>query len=88
VPLRDRLRLRELGYVDGRNILFQQRWAEGKPERIPDIMAELVRRNVDVIVVPINPIVSDAKRATSTIPIVMLYSVDPVGAGLVASLAT
>jgi putative ABC transport system substrate-binding protein len=85
VPLRDRLR--ELGYVEGRNILFQQRWAEGNPERFPDIMASLVRLNVDVIVVPIDSIASAAKRATTTIPILMLYVVDPVGAGLVASLA-
>ncbi len=84
-PLRDRLR--ELGYVEERSIGFQQRWAEGKPERIPDIMASLVRLNVDVIVVPINPIVSAAKRATTKIPILMLYAIDPVGAGLVASLA-
>jgi putative ABC transport system substrate-binding protein len=85
VPLRDRLR--ELGYIEGRNVLFQQRWAEGKPERFPDIMASLVRLNVDVIVVPINSIASAAKRATTTIPILLLYAVDPVGAGLVASLA-
>jgi putative tryptophan/tyrosine transport system substrate-binding protein len=84
-PLRDRLR--ELGYVEGQNIFFQQRWAEGRPERIPDIMASLVRLNVDVIVVPINPIIGVAKRATTTIPILMLYAVDPVGAGFVASLA-
>jgi len=84
-PLRDRLR--ELGYVEGRDIVFQQRWGEDKPERIPDIMASLVRLPVDVIVVPINPIIGAATRATATIPIVMLYSVDPVGAGFVASLA-
>jgi putative ABC transport system substrate-binding protein len=84
-PLRDRLR--ELGYVEGRNILFQQRWGEGKPERIPDIMTSLVQLNVDVIVVPINPIIAAAKRATTTIPIVVLYAVDPVGAGFAASLA-
>jgi putative ABC transport system substrate-binding protein len=84
-PLRDGLR--DLGYVEGRNILLQQRWGEGRPERIPEIMDSLVRLNVDVIVVPINPIVADATRATTTIPIVMLYAVDPVGAGFVASLA-
>lgn len=84
-PLRDRLR--ELGYVEGRNIVFQQRWGEGKPERIPAIMASLVRLNVDVIVVPINSIIDAAKRATATIPIVMLFAVDPVGAGFVAGLA-
>jgi putative ABC transport system substrate-binding protein len=79
--------LRELGYAEGRNILLQQRWGEGRPERIPEIMDSLVRLNVDVIVVPINPIIADATRATTTIPIVMLYAVDPVGAGFVASLA-
>lgn len=79
--------LRELGYVEGRNIVFQQRWGEGRPEQIPEIIASLVRLNVDVIVVPINPIIADATRATTTIPIVMLYAVDPVGAGFVASLA-
>jgi putative ABC transport system substrate-binding protein len=84
-PLRDRLR--ELGYVEDRNIVFQQRWAQGKPERIPDIMVELVRLNVDVIVVPINPFASAARHATRTIPILMLYAIDPVGGGLVASLA-
>jgi len=84
-PLRDGLR--ELGYTEGRNIVFQQRWGEGRPERIPEIMDSLVRLNVDVIVVPINAIIADAKRATTTIPIVMLYAVDPVGAGFVASLA-
>lgn len=84
-PLRDRLG--ELGYVEGSNIVFQQRWGEGRPERIPDIMASLVRQKVDVIVVPINPIIGAAKRATATIPIVMLYAVDPVGVGFVGSLA-
>jgi putative ABC transport system substrate-binding protein len=84
-PLRDGLR--DLGYVEGRNIAFQQRWGEGRPERIPGIMDALVRLNVDVIVVPINSIIADAKRATTTIPIVMLYAIDPVGAGFVASLA-
>jgi putative ABC transport system substrate-binding protein len=85
VPLRDRLR--ELGYVDGKNIVFQQRWAEDKPDRIPGIMASLVGLNVDAIVVPINPIIAAARQATRTIPIVMLYAVDPVGAGFVSSLA-
>ena len=84
-PLRDGLR--DLGYLEGRNILFQQRWGEGRPERIREIMNSLVRSNVDVIVVPINPIIADAKRATPTIPIVMLYAMDPIGAGFVASLA-
>jgi putative ABC transport system substrate-binding protein len=84
-PLREGLR--ELGYVEGRNIVFQQRWAEGKPERVPEFIASFVRLNVDVIVVPVNPIIAAAKQATMTIPIVMLYASDPVGAGFVASLA-
>jgi ABC-type uncharacterized transport system substrate-binding protein len=84
-PLRDGLR--DLGHVEGRNIVFQQRWGQGKPERIPEILDSLVRLNVDVIAVPINSIITDAKRATTTVPIVMLYAVDPVGAGFVANLA-
>jgi putative ABC transport system substrate-binding protein len=83
-PLRDALL--DLGHIEGRTVIFQQRWAEGKPQRIPEILESLVRLQVDVIVVPINPIIADAKRATSTIPIVMLYAIDPVGAGFVSSL--
>ena len=79
--------LRELGYVEGRNITIEWRVSEGKYERLPDLAAELVRRNVDVIVVPADQNALAAKRATRTIAIVVTSSSDPVGSGLVASLA-
>jgi len=81
-----RERLRELGYEEGRNIVIEYRWAEGKPDRFPDLAAELVRLKVDVIVVGSFPGTRAAKEATSTIPIVTI-SADPVGTGLAASLA-
>jgi putative tryptophan/tyrosine transport system substrate-binding protein len=79
--------LRELGYVEGRNITIEHRYSEGQYGRLPDLAADLVRLNVDVIVAPAtqNPVV--AKQATRTIPIVMTGAGDPVGSGLVASLA-
>jgi putative ABC transport system substrate-binding protein len=79
--------LRELGYVEGQNIVIEYRWAEGKPERIPELTAELVRLNVDVLMTVGTHGGLTAKRATSTIPIVIPATTDPVGAGLVASLA-
>ena len=79
--------LRELGYVEGKNIRIEWRISDGKYERLPDLAAELVRLNVDVIVVPADQNAAAAKRATLTIPIVMTGSSDPVGSGLVASLA-
>ena len=79
--------LRELGYVEGQNILLEYRWAGGKPERLPALAAELVRLKVDVIVTGGEQAILAAKQATPTIPIVMGASNDPVGAGLVASLA-
>jgi ABC-type uncharacterized transport system substrate-binding protein len=79
--------LRERGYVEGRNIAFEQRYADGKMERLPDLAAELARLKVDVIVTGSNLHVEAARQATSTIPIVMVYAADPVGAGFVASLA-
>ena len=79
--------LREFGYVDKQNILLEWRSAEGKRERLADLAAELVRLRVDVIVALSNPAILAAKQATATIPIVMGGSQDPVGAGLVASLA-
>ena len=79
--------LRELGYVEGRNIAFERRFAEGKLERLPDLAAELVRLNVDVIVTGANPVIAAVKQATATIPVVMTTSRDPVGSGFVASLA-
>jgi len=79
--------LRELGYVEGKNIVIEYRSAEGKAERVPDLAAELVRLKVDVIVSSGPTSTHQAKKATSTIPIVMAFDDDPVGSGLVASLA-
>jgi len=79
--------LRELGYVEGRNLVIERRFAEGKPERLDGLAAELVRLNVDVIVTGSNPVIVAVKRATATIPVVMAVSRDPVGSGFVATLA-
>jgi len=79
--------LRELGYVEGKTIAIEYRFAEGRPERLPVLAAELVRLKVDVIVTGGPPAPEDAKQATSTIPIVFAVAGDPVGEGLVASLA-
>ncbi len=79
--------LRELGYVEGKNILIERRHAEGKLDRLPALAAELVRLNVDVIVTSGPTATRPAKGATSTIPIVMTFDDDPVGSGFVASLA-
>jgi putative tryptophan/tyrosine transport system substrate-binding protein len=79
--------LRELGHVETKNILIEYRFAEGKLERLPELAAELVRLNVNIIVTAGNEAVQSAKNATHTIPIVMAFSGDPVGAGFVASLA-
>ena len=79
-------RLRELGWVDGRTIAIEYRWAEGRPERYAEIAAEFVQRKVDVIVTG-GSAVPAAKQATSIIPIVFPVATDPVGAGYVASLA-
>jgi putative ABC transport system substrate-binding protein len=79
-------RLRELGWIDGRTIKIEYRWAEGRGERYAEVAAEFVRLEVDVIVTT-GPAAPQAKNATSVIPIVLALSGDPVGAGLVASLA-
>src|SRR5262245_14163194 len=79
--------LRELGWTDGKNVIIERRFAENRIERLPDLAAELVRLNVDVIVGFGTPPPLAAKRATTTIPIVMVAAGDPVGSGLVASLA-
>ena len=79
--------LRERGLVEGKNILIEYRWAEGKYERLPGLAAELVQMKVDVIVAAAPPAIQAAQRATPTIPIVMLRTSDPVGRGFVASLA-
>jgi len=79
--------LRELGYVEGKNIVIEWRYAEGKPERVSELAAELVRLKVDVIVSAGPAPTRSAKEATVTIPIVMGFDNDPVGSGVVASLA-
>jgi putative ABC transport system substrate-binding protein len=79
--------LRTLGYVEGHNIVVEHRSAEGKFDRLPELAAELVRLRVDVIVAVVTQASLAAKNATKTIPIVMLAVGDPVGAGLVTSLA-
>ena len=79
-------RLREHGWIDGRNIAIEYRWAEGRTERFAEIAAELVRRKVDVIVTSGGAVVA-VKQATSVIPIVFPMAPDPVSSGLVASLA-
>jgi putative ABC transport system substrate-binding protein len=79
--------LRELGYVEGRNIAVEPRWAEGRHERLPGLAKDLVRHNVDVIVAAATPASLAAKAATSTIPIVIVAVGEPVKVGLVTSLA-
>jgi putative tryptophan/tyrosine transport system substrate-binding protein len=79
--------LRELGYVEGKNLQLEVRWGEGKLERLPTLADELVQAKVDVIVAATSPSVVAARQATQTVPIVMPVSSDPVGEGLVASLA-
>ena len=81
-----RQRLRELGYVQGKNIVIEYRYAEGKLERLPAFAAELVGLKVDVIVT-VSSAVLAAKKASATIPIVFALASDPVGSGLVSSLA-
>jgi putative ABC transport system substrate-binding protein len=80
-------RLRELGWIDGRTVAIEYRWAEGRDERAAEIAAEFVQRKVDVIVTSATAGVVAAKQATSVIPIVFAAAGDPVGTGLVASLA-
>jgi putative ABC transport system substrate-binding protein len=79
--------LREHGYREGHNLVFERRFSEGHAERFPELAAELVRLRVDCIIVPTTPAALAAKHATQTIPIVMTTAIDAVGAGLVASLA-
>jgi putative tryptophan/tyrosine transport system substrate-binding protein len=79
--------LRERGYIQGQNLVIECRWTEGHPERAPALAAEFVSLKVDLLVVFSSANVRAAKQATSTIPIVMVGVIDPVGRGLVASLA-
>jgi putative ABC transport system substrate-binding protein len=79
--------LRSLGYRVGENVAIEYRFANGELERLPALATELVRLGLDVIVTVFNPSIVAAMKATTTIPIVMISSVDPIGAGLVASLA-
>src|SRR5262249_53889581 len=74
--------LSKLGWIDGKNITIEYRFAEQKNERLPELAADLVRLKVDLIVTSGGPTPLAAKKATTTIPIVMATSVDPVGAGL------
>jgi putative ABC transport system substrate-binding protein len=80
-------RLREIGWIEGRNLTIEYRWAEGSSDRAAELAAELVRLKVDVIVTYANPMVVAAKQATSVIPIVFTAAADPLGTGLVAGLA-
>jgi putative ABC transport system substrate-binding protein len=82
-----RLGLRERGWIEGQNLVIEYRWAEGNPDRLPALAADLVRLKVDLIVAASSTFVQPAKEATSTIPIVFPIHADPVGTGHVASLA-
>ena len=79
--------LRDLGYIEGNNILVDYRYADGTLDRITGLIAELVQLNVDILVSPTGPAIRAAKEATKTIPIVMVVTIDPVATGLVESLA-
>jgi putative tryptophan/tyrosine transport system substrate-binding protein len=80
-------KLRELGWIEGQNLVIEYRWAGGDVERLPALAADLVRRNVDLIVAPAGSAALAALKTTSTIPIVMMFPSDPVELGLVASLS-
>jgi len=79
--------LRDLGYVEGKNIVIEWRWAEGKYERFPTLIAELIASKVDLIVTAGTPATIALKKATTTLPLVMIAVGDPVGTGLIASFA-
>ena len=80
-------RLHELGWIEGRNLLIEYRWSNGSTDRAAEFAAEFVQHNVDVIVTYANPMIIATKRATSLIPIIFAAAADPLGTGLVASLA-
>ena len=82
-----RQELRQRGYVEGRNLAIEPRWAEGTPELLSQLASELVRLKVDLIVAWSTPAVTAARQATATLPIVMIGIADPIGSGFVASLA-
>ena len=79
--------LRELGYIEGKTIIIDSRYAEGRPERLPELAEDLVRLKVELFVVPNDLTARAAKKATTTIPIVMWSSGNPIGTGVIASLA-
>ena len=79
--------LSERGWVEGKNLVIEYRWADGNLERLPDLAADLVRSKVELIVAPASSAVLAAKNATKAIPIVMIFPADPVGLGLVTSLS-
>jgi putative ABC transport system substrate-binding protein len=79
--------MRDLGYVEGRNVVYERRYADGHMDRLPEIAAELVRLKVDVIVTGSSIHVAAARKATATIPIVMIFTADPVEAGFIKSLS-
>jgi putative ABC transport system substrate-binding protein len=79
--------LRDLGYVEGRNILIEYRWVEGQYERLPALIGELIAQKVDVIVTAGTPATLAVKKATTSVPLVMVAVGDPVGTGIVPSLS-
>src|SRR5882724_3645864 len=79
--------LRELGYIEGQNLTIEWRFADGDAARLPELAADLVRLKVDVLLAAFMPEILAARQATTSLPIVMIASADPVGNGLVASLA-
>jgi putative ABC transport system substrate-binding protein len=85
-PLRAEDQLRALGYIEGRNLVVERRYAEGKLDDLPRLVAELLRARVDLLVTVGTPATSAAKQATATIPIIFSLSADPVATGLVASI--
>src|SRR5262245_28387533 len=79
--------LKEVGYIEGRNVIVDYRYSGGNPKRFPELTAELVTSKVDLIVAPSTPAIRSARRATTTIPIVMLSGGDPVSAEFIDSLS-
>src|SRR5438876_537531 len=79
--------LRDLGWVEGQNVVIEYRWAEDRTERLPDLASDLVSRKVDIVVAATTPAIQAAKQATGTIPIVMANAGEAVESGFVTSLA-